>query len=335
MAPIFGTKSGRRSCTLLLAGSTTLALLMGSAAAYADDAPSNSLVEVVEAATPETVAAAAAVATQDDTGHVIDATLADTNLTVPVDPADGITLDSESGRVKIELPFATEAGEANVEKPGIVSYDNGNGSVTVPVVQPEGDIQINTVISGEASPTRYAYPLTLPEGAVLEQNSDGSIVAWDPAGEIVLTLSAPWAKDANGLEVPTRYEVAGNTVTQVVEHSSAFAYPIVADPYAGNGQFYKKAWVSGAPKGYKGYVVNAIPTSEGRRLNDVNVLGVHLRQLKSKLGGNASKVTPTIREQFYCHVVGNIFEPGTYNMESWRKYKDWGTQLNLWDRCNP
>src|SRR5690606_35224627 len=41
----------------------------------------------------------------------------------------------------------------------------------------------------------------------------------------------PWAIDAEGRQVPTRYEVDDEGVTQVVDHRAGdFAYPIVADP---------------------------------------------------------------------------------------------------------
>ncbi|QXT30250.1 DUF2599 domain-containing protein [Rothia dentocariosa] len=42
-----------------------------------------------------------------------------------------------------------------------------------------------------------------------------------------------------------------------------------------------------------------------------------------------------MREQFLCHVAGNIFEPHDYNLESWRPSKHWALQLNPFDECNP
>lgn len=46
---------------------------------------------------------------------------------------------------------------------------------------------------------------------------------------MVGSIAAPWAVDASGNAVPTSFEVAGNTVTQVVEHAGA-VYPVTADP---------------------------------------------------------------------------------------------------------
>ena len=44
------------------------------------------------------------------------------------------------------------------------------------------------------------------------------------------SFDAPWAADAAGVSVPTRYEVRGDTVVQVVDFTQAHAFPVVADP---------------------------------------------------------------------------------------------------------
>lgn len=44
-------------------------------------------------------------------------------------------------------------------------------------------------------------------------------------------IAAPWARDATGRAVPTRYEIRGSTLVQVVEHRGGnVSYPVVADP---------------------------------------------------------------------------------------------------------
>lgn len=45
------------------------------------------------------------------------------------------------------------------------------------------------------------------------------------------TIDPAWARDAAGRSVPTRYEINGNVLTQIVDRRAGdFAYPIVADP---------------------------------------------------------------------------------------------------------
>jgi hypothetical protein len=254
---------------------------------------------------------------------------------VPVDPAAGISFSSERGTASIGLPFASDAADAVAVKPGVVSYDNNNGSRTVPVVLDDGSVQINTVIENANAPTRYDYPITVPVGSKLVTNEDGSVFAKDDSGAISLMIAAPWAKDANEKDIPTSYEISGTTLIQKVDHvqSNDVAYPVVADPWLGKN-LIARAWVENDRHG-RGYLINVNPTLWGRINNGLLTLGAHEAELRRKLGGNASKITPTIREQFNCHIVGNLFEPGTYNMESWQRFMPWGNQLNLRYRCNP
>ncbi|USR79688.1 hypothetical protein [Arcanobacterium pinnipediorum] len=52
--------------------------------------------------------------------------------------------------------------------------------------------------------------------------------------DLVGGISAPWAIDTKGMEVPTYYTIEGNAVIQHVEHRGAdVTYPVVADPWLG------------------------------------------------------------------------------------------------------
>ncbi len=83
------------------------------------------------------------------------------------------------------------------------------------------------------------------------------VLITDETGEFAGTVAPAWAKDATGEPVATRYEVHGNTLTQVVEHDAATQYPVVADPWLGitlfksfkrdtyHGDYRYSAWVTG------------------------------------------------------------------------------------------
>ncbi|MTB89670.1 hypothetical protein H9L21_14160 [Aeromicrobium senzhongii] len=50
-------------------------------------------------------------------------------------------------------------------------------------------------------------------------------------GEPVAAIEKPWAVDANGVEVATRYVTDGSNLVQVVDHRQAdIAFPVTADP---------------------------------------------------------------------------------------------------------
>lgn len=67
--------------------------------------------------------------------------------------------------------------------------------------------------------------------AHLEQQPDGSVNAYDSESEPVARIASAWARDANGRDVPTFYEIEGTTLVQVVRHHGGdWAYGITADP---------------------------------------------------------------------------------------------------------
>lgn len=89
--------------------------------------------------------------------------------------------------------------------------------------------QVLIGIDSADAPTTYDFgvrgdvsPREAPDGGVELVGADGSVVA---------QIEAPWAVDAEGRPVATRYELRGSTIRQVVDHRDrSVAYPVVADP---------------------------------------------------------------------------------------------------------
>lgn len=240
----------------------------------------------------------------------------------------------EIGETALYLPFSEFGSSAEILGEGAVAYDNGNGSRTVPIVHRDGSVQIFTVLESASAPSQYKYSITLPTESRAALLEDGSLLVTDVDGQLVLGAAPAWAKDARGEAVPTWYEWDGMNLVQVVEHGEGSSYPIVADPWLGNDLLS----AAGVRTISGGWEVWADATAWGRAYNGWAVHASHVAELKSRLGSNSWRVDwngGTIREQFLCHVVGNAFEPGRYNMESYRPAVHWGLQLNLWDRCNP
>ncbi|MCM2420626.1 hypothetical protein [Streptomyces sp. RKAG293] len=152
-------------------------------------------------------------------------------MEVPKNPEDGVFLKSEGAPpVTIDLPNANEAKDATRLSDGTVIYPGTNGSASAVIPTTTG-IQMLTTIASSDAPTRFAYKVAVPAGGRVELAEDGSATILDGEGAIVVAAATPWAKDANGVAVPTRFETDGTTLTQVVDHASGrFAYPVVADP---------------------------------------------------------------------------------------------------------
>lgn len=167
--------------------------------------------------------------------------------------ADGVSVSAGEGVATIGLPFADQASAGSTTDPGTVTYDNGNATSSVVLVHDTGSVQVATIIDNADAPTRYDYPIDLPEGSSLVLKDGGAEVIDDATGEVVGRFAAPWAKDATGKDVPTHYELNGQSLTQVVDHNSSFAYPVVADPmYKTYVSYLTKAQVVNMYNGLKG-----------------------------------------------------------------------------------
>lgn len=283
----------------------------GAEPARADVTADDTLAAVI-AATPETVAAAARVATSATEENAIDATLADVDITVPADPSDGITLSSDAAAVSIGLPFADRADDAMVEQSGVVSYDNNNGSTTVPVVQNDGSVQINTVIDDVNSPTEFAYPVSVPSGGKLRLEQ-GGVSVLDSAGGWVAGFLPAWAKDADGKPVATHYEVRGDSLVQIVEHDrTKSTYPVVADPWLGVNLISNWWWTGSG----NSRAVHIAVTPMMGVVNEAIAMQFGWDEASSRIGSEIRKAT--YEQQFKCHALGKVaifFDPGNWDLE--------------------
>jgi len=235
------------------------------------------------------------------------------SIDVPTDPTDGIDIGVADGKnVNVSLPFADSAANAEQLSAGVVSYDNRNDSQTVPVVVDDGSVVIHTVIDSASAPSNYEYDFDLPEGSTFQLQPSGDVVALSDKGDFEFAIAAPWAKDADGNAVPTRYEVSGNELSQVVEHNESSAYPIVADPTIGGFYMDRYSWNAAGDR------ITIWPTFAGGTFNPalVGTYGwIELIQKTPKAN------TPSLNQQFVCHSSGNtvLWATGqTWDLETWR-----------------
>lgn len=141
----------------------------------------------------------------------------------------------------------SRAGAANIEVAGVTLELPAEGAPTVvgrTAVYRSGEAPTTRIaaqaltggmralinITGPSAPERYEFPFG-GEVASLTQKPDGSVDTRNATGDVIGTVDAPWARDANGTAVPTHYEIQGTTLIQVVEHRSGpYVYGITADP---------------------------------------------------------------------------------------------------------
>lgn len=213
--------------TALASALGALLVIAPATVAHADQ--SSDILDALSRATPSTVSSASPTTSSGNHADILTDSPAGTHMAIPREATDGLGMGVGENQLSIGLPFASEAEGARLEQAGIVSYDNGNESTTVPIMGTDGGLQINTVVRSSEAPRRYAYPLDLPDGQSLSLANNGGALVGDSTGVSVL-IAPPWAKDAFGLSVPTHYEIEGSTLVQVVEFTDDTAFPVVADP---------------------------------------------------------------------------------------------------------
>lgn len=145
----------------------------------------------------------------------------------------GVTIGAGDSQVRV-----TAGAENSVDRVVVggraVYVDSETKTSTV--VQEEGPAtQVLKVIEGSAAPTSYTFRFDLAPGMRLVSGTDGVII--ERGEQVVGYIDAPWAVDAAGAKVPTKYDVRGNLLVQTVAHEGA-AYPVVADPRVSIGRYW-------------------------------------------------------------------------------------------------
>lgn len=156
----------------------------------------------------------------------------------PAAPNSDVTLPaSGTGLAALELPGGGALtldlpAKGSADKEGLTTVFNGTATDTQVAVQPTAEgLRALITIESPNAPERFPFPVG-GEVAQLVGQDDGSVLALDADGVLVTSLAPPWARDADGKDVPTRYELEGTTVVQVVDHrSGTYAYGITADPW--------------------------------------------------------------------------------------------------------
>lgn len=136
---------------------------------------------------------------------------------VPIETAEGASL-------AFDLPTSGAAKRTDGR-----FHLPGRDGASLAVTPTSTGTQVLIGIDSAAAPATYDFglrgdvsPRPAPDGGLDLLGSDGAVVA---------QVEAPWAVDAAGRRVPTRYELRGTTIRQVVDHRATdVAYPVVADP---------------------------------------------------------------------------------------------------------
>lgn len=320
----FMSTLGVMAVSAAIVGSTATA-----AVADPSDAPGQ-LGQIAEVA-PFVTESRASLTPSASSDKLYDQTVADVQVEVATDADEGVSLSYLDRSVSVSLPESDEAPTSSIDESGAV-FENKDGSSTLPVVQDDGSVVIVTVLDDASAPSDYEYVVQDRAAGDLVLDENGGVDIYDADGAWTGGFAAPWAKDANGADVPTEYEIVGNTVVQTVDHvGGGFAYPIVADPWLGINLISSVGWDTYGGK----WMGKVVPTAYGR----VAPIGSRLAawgETLEKPNARARLDFANTRDQFYCHYDGvRLIEPNkpSWNLE--RSRPDVGYARTVAASCNP
>ena len=146
-----------------------------------------------------------------------------------------------------------------------------------------------------------------------------------PDGAFLAGIVAPWAKDANGNDLPTSYRVEGTSVVQVVDFDATTAFPVVADPW-----FFIDL-ISKVTKVYTtlGVTYQVAPTAYGRIAPEAALWSTWKEAVKKGVPDRQN-----LQEQLICHPMTYLARiKSTWNVDTWRPTV--GLARTIAAQCNP
>ncbi|MDE0572172.1 hypothetical protein ON058_01940 [Demequina sp. B12] len=144
---------------------------------------------------------------------------------------DGAVVLTGSSEVPISVSLPGSGESARVASDNTVVFPADQGPVVA--VQSDGNsARVHTVSESKSELEDLTYRF---DGLTPEVNDDGSVtlVASSEDGGVqfeVGSVDAPWAADADGSPLATRYVVDGEALRQEVTTDSTTRFPVTADP---------------------------------------------------------------------------------------------------------
>lgn len=180
-----------------------------------------------------------------------------TSVSIPTDSAAPISIQEGSNpAVNFLLPkeLSLQPGKTSSNGTVVCRGTDGKADAAVQTLQ-SGSVRVQTILRDVFTPREYSY--SLGEGYKPVRAEHGSMWAlgFDATGKYgTYAIKEAWAQDAHGKSVPTRYEIRGNDLVQVVSPTADTVYPIVADP---TWEWYAFAYGTGFNKAETRALANA------------------------------------------------------------------------------
>ncbi|WP_156807582.1 hypothetical protein [Acaricomes phytoseiuli] len=181
------------------------------------------------------------------------------SIQAPSDPVSPVKVAAGGSVLSFSLPQELDLSTGSVGSDGTVVYEDKDAQTDTAVQALDGgSVRVQTILRSPSSPRQFSYRLS--EGFSPVMAEDGAVwaVGFDNNDQFAAySIKEAWAKDATGKPVPTRYEIRGNDLVQVVSPTPDSVYPIVADP---TWEWYNFAYGVGFNKAETRALANAATT---------------------------------------------------------------------------
>ncbi|MFJ2742201.1 DNRLRE domain-containing protein [Streptomyces sp. NPDC087440] len=176
-------------------------------------------------------------ATASDGTYASIAATEENTVSIPWDGKnDVIDIKNADMPAKLTIPQGSAKG---VRVGGNVVYTSSGPVDTVVQPTTDGGSRTLHILKNASAPREYETGFVVPAGMKAVSHEDGSVSLYAegdddptqaPKKDAAGFFDAPWAKDANGKDIPTRYKVVGKKLVQQVDFDANSAFPIVIDP---------------------------------------------------------------------------------------------------------
>lgn len=296
--------------------------------AQVDDESVDSQIEAIASVRPDALERVAATVTRSGDAVWYTDSFFDPSLGIQVDEGSA-TLSRASNTVilegivgpslMVEIESIDNASHFSTE--GALSISNSAGISSLATIKDDASVQIISVIEGPEASEEIAYTLNGGMPFSAKTSESGSLALLDESGALLGFAATPWAIDARGADVPTRYEVRGEQLVQIVEHhGGGWSYPIVADPYMGKNLFTNftySVWPANDQK--HSFSKSAYGASIHNPLNYWIFTSYGWDEFRARTPGQNS-INTSVHQQFDCHAAGGYYDwaGATWDLEPWR-----------------
>ncbi len=221
---------------------------------------------------------------------------------------------------------------------GAIVYSGTKANYDI-VSQPiDGGSQLVINLKDESAPQSYDFVLSEDPTDTIAILSNGGAELKDKEGKVKVSILPPWAKDANGKTLPTKYNAQKTILTQEIDTSGA-VFPVVADPAWCGQSINSVNWINRDNQ----YSASINPTWCGRVVETdtwaawgefYNKTPYHWTWNWNERAYGTSKYW-SMFDQFKCHFANPIaaIVKGEWNLEPHRPHV--GIVETFKKQCNP